>query len=136
MSFTVTDTLNTLSESIQVTIINKAPTFVTPLVPQSVAFDTISTYSLPSYNDTEGNTVALSISKTLPSYATFNATNNTFTFSPVSSPCANGTVDVTLNDGAMLNTYQLQVNVEGCPLNTAPVFVSFGPPVFTQLLVS
>lgn len=76
---------------------NGAPSFSGGLNNQFVNEGASATYTLPTITDPESNSCSISIT-TMPSWVSFSAATNTFTFSPPLSSAATYPIDFNLED--------------------------------------
>ena len=106
-------------------IANSAPIFSSSLSDQTVSWKSTDCYQLPTYSDSQGNTITLStveLGKTsLPTFVSFNSATRTYFISPSSvSQIGTYSIQVTLSDSVLTSSYQFSIAVT----NTAPTIGS------------
>ena len=105
---------------------NGAPTFSDGLNNQFVNEGATGTYVLPNITDPESDTCTITIIEK-PSWVSFAAASNTFTFSPPLSSTGTYYIDFKLQDPYNTVSKSFAVIVRTAPsppANTAPVFIT------------
>lgn len=103
-----------------ITILNRPPTFTSPLSPSSftIPYNTTQSLTLPSYNDPDGHTVIIQTTS-LPAFVTFDSIHKIFTFKPTTlSDFGTYTLTITLTDTSDQTDYTITLNV----INNPPVY--------------
>ena len=100
-------------------IVNQEPFFSSSPVDQTVVLNKMITYTLPSYSDTEGQTITVEsfrpLSTTLPAFVTFSS--NKYTIAPkLSSQVGVHAIQVVLTDSMKASAaYNFNIIVEAPP---------------------